>query len=375
MRNYLVVIIIASLILFGCYSTPITGGEAPVITTSKNFTMKEGWKDSFRLVESSSTTTHTILVSKVEPKAAMLKIDSLSLLMQLGDARSISLGEKTVVVTLDSIADGYARFSISLSPQGQQGGTQQGGTQGQQNGTQPTLKQNGATCISNAECQSNHCSNSYCCALGSCCLSDSNCSAGGKCNTTTYSCFSLALHYNGDSCNSNSDCQSNHCNNGHCCNSGKCCLSSSNCASGEICNITTSSCVSTGPTYTPLDAERKANSTSAGALISNFSEIFNTAAQCSSASAAYKLCIPQVVTQEDQNSPSNFTVTYSYSFNDASCCPTLPILAISVDLSTNLTGANWLDTTQTSSLAYSMRSALNSDCAQAVRNMIACKIS
>jgi hypothetical protein len=375
MRAYVVLTVIASLIVLGCYSTPNLGGGGSFITTSKNFTMKEGWEDSFTLVEGGSTVTHSMLMSKVQPNAVLLKIDSHSLLMHVGEVKSIQLGGSTVVVTLSSIEDGYVRFIISLPGQGQSNQPTGNSSQGQQNGTQnQTLTPNGSICVSDPECQSSHCSNGYCCALGQCCLSDSNCPAGEKCNTTTYSCFSPSLQYNGDSCNSKSDCQSNYCSNGHCCASGKCCLSSSNCASGEVCNTTSSSCVQSIPAYNPSDAERKANSTTDGLLMATFSSLFNSARQCSTANSAFIQCIPRVSVRDEQTSVSTYNVIYSNSFSGASCCLSTDVLVITVDLSTNSATPRWIDTAFTQQLAATMQSNLNSNCATAVQYM-ACKTS
>jgi hypothetical protein len=364
MRTYLVVIAIASLILLGCYSMPIGGGEASLITTSKNFTMKEGGEQNFKIVVGESEQVHTITVGHIAEHAATIRIDSNTLILTPSTPASISLDGKTVFVTLDSISEGYAKFTIAIS---QEGGTPPQG----QNGTQPNLKSNGASCASNSDCQSNHCSNGYCCASGSCCLSDSNCSVG-KCNATTYSCFTTALLSNGAPCNSNSDCQSNHCSNGYCCASGKCCLSNSNCASGEVCNTTTSSCVSTGPTYTPLDAERKANSTTDGLLMARFSSIFDSARNCAGGSSAYKQCVPHVAVREDKISEPEYGVTYTYSFNGTSCCSNVDVLIINVTLSSNSTTAQWLDTTITPTSADTINASVISNCATAVQ-YIACK--
>ena len=373
MKIYLIFAVIASLLLLGCYNAPIGGDGASVITTSKNFTMKESWKESFMLVEGGSTVAHTVLVSNVELHAANLKIDSQTLLMKVGEARPIKLGGSTVVVTLNSIEDEYARFSISLPPQTQQNNSsQQGGnnSQGQQN---QTLNENGDICVSDSDCKSSHCNNGYCCAYGQCCISNSNCSVG-NCNTTTYSCYTFSLLSKGAPCTSNSNCQSNQCSNGYCCNSGKCCLSSSNCASGEICNTTTSSCVQSIPVYNASDAERKANSTTDGLRMITFSSLFDSARQCSTATSAFKQCIPRVSVRDEQVSVSAYRVIYFNNFNGTSCCPNEDVLAVTVDLSTNSATPQWLDTTFTSQLASTMQSNLNSNCATAVQYM-ACKIS
>ncbi|NYZ78636.1 hypothetical protein H0N99_00650 [Candidatus Micrarchaeota archaeon] len=366
MRTCLAIMVIISLILLGCVSAPIGGGEASVITTSKNFTMKEDGMDSFRLLEEGSTTTHTILMSKVESNAALLKIDTQSLLMHLGEARSITVGGKTVLVTLNSIDEGYARLTVSLSPQGGNGQPSGGGTQ-------PNLKANGAQCASSSDCQSSHCSNGYCCASGSCCTSDSNCSVG-KCNTTIYSCFTATLLSNGNPCSSNSNCQSNHCNNSYCCNTGKCCLSSSNCASGEVCNTTTASCVTSVHVYSAADAEQLANSTANGTLMSRFSSIFNSARQCVGGSALNKQCTPRIAVREEQVSPSTYRVIYSNSFNGTTCCASTDVLVMTVELSTNSTSSQWLDNTFTSNLANTMESGLSADCVTALQYM-ACRLS
>lgn len=376
MRASFAVMVIISLILLGCVSSPIGGGQAPVITTSKNFTMREGGTDSFGLLEGSSTVTHTILMSKVEPDAALLKIDSQPLIMQWGQTRSVTLGGNTVVVTLNSIEEGYAMFTISLSQQSQQqpsgGGTQPGG------GTQSNLKANGVQCASSSECQSNNCNNGYCCASGSCCISDSNCSVG-RCNPTTYSCVTVTLLSNGNPCNSNSNCQSNYCNNGHCCNSGRCCLSSSDCTSGQVCNTSTASCVSSVAVYTAAEAEQLANSTADGALMGRFASIFNTAKQCSAASSANLQCIPSIVITDEQLSQSSFQVTYSYSFSGASCCPNSNVLTMTVDLSSDSTTSNWnaemfASNSVASSAADAMNASLNTGCVAALQT-IACRSS
>jgi hypothetical protein len=371
MRVYILLTVIASLVLLGCYSTPAVGGGASIITTSKNFTMKEGWKDGFMLIEAGSTITHSILLSKVETNAILLKIDSQSLIMHVGEVRSITLDGENIWVSITSIEDGYARFSISLLQQTQSGGNN---PQGQQNGTQnATLNQNGASCTSNSNCQSSHCSNGYCCAYGPCCVSNSDCSVG-RCNATTYSCYTSSLLSNGAPCTSNSNCQSSHCSNGHCCNSGKCCLSNSDCASSEVCNTTTSSCVQSIPQYSALDAETKANSTDDGLLMITFSSLFDSARQCSTASSALKQCIPRVSVRDEQASLSAYNIIYSNSFNGASCCSSTDVLVITVDLSTNSATPQWLDATFTQQLAATMQSSLNSNCATAVQ-YIACKTS
>ena len=346
--------------------------------------MREGWQENFKLVEGDSTSIHTVVVGSLASKAAMLKIGTKSILLHTGETKQVSVSGKTIFITLNEVSDGYARFSISVlqqTPQGgQQNNTQQGGQQnntqqgGQQNNTQQggqQMLQDGAGCSNNSACQSGYCSNGYCCASGSCCISDSNCSIG-KCNATTHSCFSPTLLSNGAPCNSNADCQSNHCSNGYCCTSGKCCLSNSNCASGEFCNTTILSCVQAPQGYTALDAELKANSTIAGRLITRFASIFENARQCQEGSSAFRQCVPQILVREDKVSSSTFRVIYSYSFSGTSCCPTTDVLVITVELSTNATTTQWIDTSITSSAADSMNASLNSNCASAIQ-YIACK--
>ncbi|MEM3556222.1 MAG: hypothetical protein QXF56_05880 [Candidatus Micrarchaeia archaeon] len=358
MKAMLATTIFISLLLLGCYSTPMLGeGEAPVITTSKNFTMKEGWQESFKLVVGDSTTTHKIFVSSVAARAATLKIDGKSFTLTPGQTEQILLKGGTVFLTLNNIEEGYAKFTISLSRE--QAPTSSVGK-----------KQNGAVCFANSDCQSNYCSNGYCCSSGMCCVSDANCSVG-KCNTTIFSCFTPALLSDGSPCNSNSDCQSNHCSNGYCCVSGKCCLSNSDCSSGEICNTTIHSCVQTS-IYTALAAEEKANSTEQGKLIGRFSALFETARECPGGSSAYKQCIPYISIRSNKLSSSRFKVTYSYTFNGTSCCPTSDVLEITVDLSTNATTYQWKDTTITSALADNMNSSLQTNCVSAIQ-YIACK--
>ena len=365
MRLPVIFAVVFSLLLFGCYSTQNLGGggEAPLITDSKNFTMKEGWQENFRLAAGESVETHKVSVTSVAPKAAMLKIDSKPVLLHITETNNLSLSGKTIFVTLNEVSEGYARFSISLS----QPGTSQppGGT--------PAKTQNGGKCSVGSDCQSSHCSNGYCCASGSCCVSDSNCSVG-KCNTTTYSCFTALLLSDGSPCNSNTDCQSNHCSNGYCCASGKCCLSNSNCASGETCNTTTHSCVQSGPVYTALAAEQKANSTLAALLIKRFSSLFEDARQCYGGSDTYKQCLPYVVVRSEKTSTSVFRVAYSYSFTGVGCCPTTEVLVITVDLSADTATPQWLDNSITSTLADTMNSSLTSNCVSALQ-YIACKTS
>jgi len=355
--------LVTALLLLGCYSNPtsVLGTDAPLITTSKNFTMKEGWQESFKLISGDSTEVHTVVASHILSNAATLRIDSKPVTLTIGSTHSVSLNGKTVFLTLDSITDNYARFTISLTPQ--VGQPSQGGVQ---------LLQNGAACSNNSACLSNHCGNGYCCTSGSCCISNSNCSAG-ECSTTTYNCSSITLLSNGSRCNSNSDCLSNHCNNSYCCASGKCCLSTSNCASGETCN-SSYSCIPTQPVYTALAAEQKANSTVAGMLLGRFSLIFETARQCSGGSNAYKQCVPLVSVREEKVSSSTFRVIYSYSFNGTGCCANTDVLIITAELTTNATTTQWIDTTQTSSLADTMNSSLSSNCVAALP-YIACKIS
>ncbi|QLJ52443.1 MAG: hypothetical protein Sv326_0268 [Candidatus Fermentimicrarchaeum limneticum] len=358
MRPPVIFAVVFSLLLLGCYSTQNLGGggEAPLITDSKNFTMKEGWQENFRLTVGESVETHKISVTSVAPKAAMLKIDSKPVLLHITETSQVSLSGKTVFVTLNEVSEGYARFSISLS---------QPGTSQPPSG--PSAKtQNGGKCSVDSDCQSSHCSNGYCCASGSCCLSDSNCSIG-RCNTTTYACFTPTALSNGAPCNSNADCQSNHCNNSFCCASGKCCLSNSNCASGEVCNTTLFSCAQQGSGYTSLAAEQKANSTTNGTLMSRFSSIFDSARQCTGGNESYKQCVPNVATRTEKTSASVFRVTYSYSLTGTSCCPTSDILIITVDLSTNTTTTQRLDTSQTSTLADTMNLSLQSGCASALQ--------
>jgi len=371
MKSLSMLALVAAILLLGCYSssTPGLGTDAPLITSSKNFTMKEGWQESFKIISGDSTDVHTVTASHIVENAATLKFDSKSLTLVIGQTSPVSLNGKTVSITLKSITGGYAKFEVSLTPQGSQ--PSQGGGQNQppQGGTGQL--QNGAACSNNSACASNHCSNGYCCASGSCCLSNANCTIG-SCSMTTYSCFTPTTLSNGAPCTSNSNCQSNHCNNSYCCASGKCCLSSSNCASGEVCNTTLYSCVTSAPTYTALDAEQKANSTIAGVLINRFASIFNTAKQCSGASAAYKQCIPSVATREEKVSSSTFRVTYSYSFSGTSCCPTTDVLLITIDLSTNAATTQWIDKSITSSLAEGMNTSLGSNCASAVQYIACC---
>ena len=356
--------LVTALLLLGCYSTPtsVLGTDAPLITTSKNFTMKEGWQESFKLISGDSTDVHTVVASHILSNAATLRIDSKSVTLKLGETQSVSLNGRTLFITLDSITDDYARFTISL--------TQQSGQPSQGAGQQ--LLQNGVACSNNSTCFSNHCGNGYCCASGLCCISNSSCSVG-ECNMTTYSCFTRTALPNGVPCNSNADCQSNHCNNSYCCASGKCCLSNSNCASGETCN-SSYSCIPTQPVYTALAAEQKANSTADGALMGRFSSIFETARQCSGGSSAYKQCVPIVSVREEKVSSSTFRVIYSYSFTGTGCCTATDVLIITVELTTNAITTQWIDTTITSSLADTMNSSLGSNCVSALA-YIACKTS
>jgi|GEM_PF-2746934 len=359
MRAILLATIFSFLFLFGCYSAPIIGeGEVPLITASKNFTMKDGWQESFKLIVGDSTTTHKVIVSSVATKAATLKIDGKSFTLTPGQTEQVSLKGGTIFVTLNNIEEGYVKFTISLSREGIPPSPEE-------------KKQNGATCSVNSECLSNYCSNGYCCSSGVCCISDANCSIG-KCNTTTYSCFTPTLLSDGSPCTSNADCQSNHCSNGYCCLSGKCCLSNSHCSSGEICNTTTHSCVQVS-VYTALAAQEKANSTNEGKLIARFSALFGDARECPGGSDAYKQCVPYISVRADKLSSSTFKVTYSYSFNGTSCCPTADVLEITVDLSTNTTTPRWIDTSITSSLADTMNSSLQSNCVSALP-YIACKV-
>lgn len=356
MRAKLAAALLFSLFLLGCYAPPgVIGGEAPIITTSKNFTMKEGWQESFKIVVDDSTTTHKVITTNLAQKAAMLKLDDKSILLQVGETKSVSLKGKVIFVTLNEVEEGYAKFTISLS---------------QPEMTPTTSKaQNGRPCSADSDCLSNHCSNGYCCVSGACCISDANCSIG-RCNTTTYSCFTPQLLPNGSPCNSDSDCASNHCSNGYCCQSGRCCLSNSNCNAGEICNTTTYSCAQVS-LYTVLAAEQKANSTQAGQLMARLSALFQTARECEGGSATYKQCIPYLSTRTDKLSASRFKITYSYAFNGTSCCPTSPLLEITVDLSTNNVTTQWIDTTINSSVVDDMNASLISDCASAL-NRIAC---
>ncbi|MCX6775628.1 MAG: hypothetical protein NT130_02150 [Candidatus Micrarchaeota archaeon] len=350
--------LVTALLLLGCYSTPtsVLGTDAPLITTSKNFTMKEGWQESFKLISGDSTEVHTVAASHIVSNAATLRIDSKPVTLTIGSTHSVSLNGKTVFLTLDSITDDYAKFTISLTPQS--GQPPQGG--GQQ------LLQNGVACSNNSACLSNHCSNGYCCASGSCCISNSNCSVG-ECSTTTYNCSSITPLSSGFPCNSNSDCLSNHCNNGYCCASGKCCLSASNCASGEVCNTAIHSCAQAATGYTAADAEVKANSTIAGTLLGRFSSIFNSARQCTGGNETYKQCVPNVVVTTEKMSASVFNVTYSYSSGGTGCCPTSRILVITVDLSANTTTTQWIDSSQTTTLADTMSSSLISNCISALQ--------
>lgn len=374
MKLSVILALLFSLLLLGCYSSQNlgTGGEAPLITTSKNFTMKQGWQENFRLVSGSSTITYTVTVTNIASKAAKLRITSGTTEksippLPIGNTETISLNGTTIFITLNDVSEGYARFSISLSQQGTPPVTPP-----VQPGEQPKV-QNGGKCSNSSVCQSGYCSNGYCCSSGSCCISDSNCSIG-KCNMTTYSCFTVTLLSNGSPCTSNADCQSNHCNNSYCCASGKCCLSNSNCASGEVCNTTTFSCVQAAPTYAAADAEAVANSTTNGTLMSRFSSIFNAARECAGGSVAYKQCVPAVTVRDDKVSTSTYRVIYSYYFNGTSCCPTTDVLVITVNLSANTTTTQWIDTTITSTLADSMDSAISSNCVSALQ-YIACKIS
>ena len=362
--------LMAALLLLGCSSTSnlVGGTDAPLITTSKNFTMKEGWQENFKLISGDTTDVHTITASHIAENAATLRFDSKPLILAIGDTSSISLSGKTVFVTLKSITDGYARFDVSLTSQGSQ--PPQGGQNQSPPGGTGQL-QNGVACSNNSACLSNYCSNGYCCASGSCCISNANCTIG-SCNTTTYSCFTPTLFSSGAPCTSNSNCQSNYCSNGYCCASGKCCLSSSNCASGEVCNTASYSCATSAPTYTALAAEQKANSTIAGTLMTRYASIFAVAKQCSGGSSTYKQCIPTVAVREEKVSPSTFRVIYSYSFSGTSCCPTTDVLVIPVELSTNSTTTQWIDKSITSGLADSMETSLASNCVSAIQ-YIACK--
>lgn len=371
MRLRFILIAALSLVILGC-SIPFGGGQASVITTSKNFTMNENSKDSFSLVEGSSTVTHTVTVVSVAQYAADIQIDSQQpSVIQVDQTRSVSLDGQTILVTVDSIDSGYVRFSISLPGQG---GTTPSGSQ---NGTsQPGLSQNGATCSLSSDCQSSHCGNGYCCASGLCCISDSNCSIG-KCNMTTYNCSTVTLLANGDPCNSNSDCSSNYCNNSHCCNSGVCCLSSSNCPSGQVCNTSASSCVQSAPVYSAAAAEQLASSRPDGILMGRFASIFNAARNCSGANSQYRQCVPYITTKDQQVSPSTFIVTYSYSFSGTSCCPNVAVLTMSVELTTNSTTSQWTtnvfsSSAEASNAADSINSSILSNCVTAVQG-IACK--
>jgi hypothetical protein len=106
--------------------------------------------------------------------------------------------------------------------------------------------------------------------------------------------------------------------------------------------------------------------------MTRFSSIFDSARNCSAGSSTYKQCIPNVGVREEKVSQTTYRVIYSYSFTGTSCCASSDVLVITVELSTNATTTQWLDTTITSSSADTMESNLNSNCVTAIQ-YIACK--
>jgi hypothetical protein len=329
--------------------------EAPIITTPKNISILSKGQVQFKLVKGDNATTYSITANSIVGRAAKFTIGEKSILMRIGETKSMVLGTSTLFITLADIQDSTAIVTLSTTP------------------ITVSKLANGVGCSSNSQCQSNYCNNNFCCDAGTCCLITNDCPEGQRCvgniciTPGAQTCSDGTLYGN---CSTN---KPKYCStNGSLVDSCLIC----GCPAAKNCNSTTNACYTppqppAQPLYSPEKAEELANKTNEGSLMLRFGALFQTAKGCAGANPAKLACLPTLGVTTTLLSEGLYKTAYSYSFN-SSCCSSNDVLRITCNLTSNSTSSSWVIAGIDESSLITINSSLRSNCAGAV-NLLACR--